>query len=65
MAIKEGTSGHKADVIRADFAAFLKQVNKGNTEAEASQALELITAKVKDTGKAGSFSIKVSITPAG
>lgn len=65
MAIQGGTSGQKADVIRADFTAFLKQVNKGNTEVEASQALELITAKVKDTGKAGSFNIKVSITPAG
>lgn len=54
-----------ADVIHADFASFLKLVNKGNTEAEASLALEKITAAVKDTGRAGSFSIKVSITPAG
>lgn len=53
------------DVIRADFTSFIKQINKGLTEVEASQALEDITAKVKQTGKAGSFNIKVTITPAG
>ena len=59
------TKNAAADVIHADFSAFLKQVNKGITEVEASQALENITAKVKDTGRAGSFTIKISITPAG
>lgn len=62
---KVNNAESKPDVIHTDFSAFLKLVNKGTTEAEASQALEEITAAVKDTGKAGSFSIKVSISPAG
>lgn len=54
-----------ADVIHADFSTFLKQINKGMTEAELSQSLEAITAAVKDTGKAGVVMLKVTITPAG
>ena len=53
-----------ADVVHADFSAFLKQLDKGRTEAELSEALEWITAAVKETGKAGSVMLKLTVTPA-
>lgn len=64
MAVGTKTNG-AADVIHADFSSFLKQINKGMTEAELSQQLEVITAAVKDTGKAGVVMLKITVTPAG
>lgn len=45
------------------FAAFLVQTNKGRTERKASQEFQRLIAAVQETGKAGSFTLRVDIKP--
>jgi hypothetical protein len=56
--------GPAADVVHADFSEFLKQINRGLAQHELCEALEKVTAAVKDTGKAGTFALKITVTPA-
>jgi hypothetical protein len=60
----KGDRSAAADGVHADFSAFLRQLNKGATECELSQALEEVTAAVKETGKAGVLTLKLTVSPA-
>ena len=46
-----------------EFAAFLLDINKGQSNRELSEKLHDLIAKVQDTGKAGSLTYKVEVKP--
>ena len=55
----------EADVTHADFLKVMGDVNRGNSPHELSKALEKVVAAVRETGKRGSVTYKLSVAPAG
>lgn len=45
------------------FASFLVQTNKGRTEREASEQFQRLIEAVRETGKAGTFTLRIDVKP--
>lgn len=45
------------------FASFLVKTDKGRTERKASEEFQRLIAAVKETGKAGTFTLRVDVKP--
>lgn len=53
------------DVVTMDAIEVLKSLNKGRKMHELSIAMEQLVAAVRDTTKAGSITMKLTVEPAG
>jgi len=53
----------KPDVVRGDALGVLKQVRAGGLVHELNEELEKVVAGVRETGKAGTVTLKINIAP--
>ena len=58
-----GAQQMTADIVHTDFAAFLKDIRKGQFLYESSVELEKLVAAIKETGKGGTLTLKIDIAP--
>ena len=65
MTTKPSTPDTTEKSTAQDFLAFLAGIDKGRTVLESGEKLQELVAAIEDTGKGGTFTLKLTAKPAG
>lgn len=59
----QDTDKAKPDVVRGDAVGVIRQVRKGELAFELDQEIEALVQAVKETGKGGDITLKLTVKP--